>query len=152
MSNRRARWLLLLLLVGQFALLVPQIHQRFGASSRIERWATEMLAPLALGVEVFDRGIEEMAARVISRHRLEAENRDLREEVRRLRSRLIPLEGAEERAHRLAEAVHYADRVGGRITAADIVYSDSSSWLKTVIIYLPRDRVVEDQAVVAAGG
>lgn len=152
MNNRRARWLLLLLLLGQFALLIPQIHHRLGASTRIERWAVASLAPFALAVRVFDRSVEELAARVVSRHQLEAENRHLQGEVQKLRSQLIPLESAAERARRLAEAVHYADRQGTSITAADIVYADPSSWLKTIIVYLPSGRVVANQPVVAPGG
>lgn len=152
MSNRRARWLLLILLSGQFALLIPQIHHRLGARTRVERWATAALAPLALAVTAFDRGVEGLAARVVSRHQLEAENRRLQERVQALRRRLIPLETASERARRLAEAVHYADRNSANITAADIVYADSTSWLKTILVHLPKGRVVVNQAVVAAGG
>lgn len=152
MSNRRARWLVLSLLLGQFALLIPQVHKRIGASTRIERWATATLAPFALAVRGFDRGVEEVAARVVSRHELEAENQRLQGEVQKLRRRLIPLEASAEQTRRLAAAVHYADRQGTSITAADIVYSDPSSWLKTIIVHLPHGRVVVDQAVVASGG
>ena len=79
---------------------------------------------------------------------LRRENETLKAEVREMRRQLVRLHGVEEELERLASLSSYAPAVSGRSFVADVVFIDSESWLRTMIIHTGGDHAQVNQVVV----
>lgn len=133
MDERRTGWVLMLVLVGQLVFLAVQ-GARAG-ETRLEVAGLRLLGPMARGVAAIPRGVSGLRDEVRLRGSLLEENRRLRREVEELRLRQLRVTDIEGEMLRLGAAVGYPAPPGGRIRAADIVYVDHTSWLRSLVLY-----------------
>lgn len=150
-SERRSRWLLLIVLALQLILLSAQAQTESG-SSRLESLFVRSVAPVSRAVSGGSSVFENFKEGLRTRETLKRENRDLRIEVERLRRERIESLGVKRELERLSEALDYATVPKGSLRVADIVYIDHVSWLQTLVLYVGSDEVVRNQAVVSSDG
>ncbi len=151
MSERQSRWLLISVLAAQLVLLSAQVPDRGPRGTLLEGLALRGVAPFARLVSGAADGLESAAARLRSHRTLSAENRRLEAELRAREVELLRLAGVEQELARLSEALDYEPAGAGELIAADIVYVDHGSFLRTMILYAG-DGVQVDQPVVAREG
>jgi rod shape-determining protein MreC len=149
-DERRTGWVLIVVLVGQLVYLAVQ-GARAG-QTRLETVGLRLLGPMARGVASIPAGFQDAREGVKLRGTLLEENRQLRREVEDLRLRNLRLADVEGEMLRLGDAVRYPTPPAGRIRAADIVYVDHTSWLRTLILYTGREAARKDQAVLSPTG
>lgn len=133
MDERRTGWVLIIVLVAQLVFLAVQ-GARAG-ETRLEVVGLRLLAPMARVVAAIPRSFAGAREGVKLRGSLLAENRRLKREVEDLRLRLLRVTDIEGEMLRLGAAVRYPTPPAGRIRAADIVYVDHASWLRTLVLY-----------------
>lgn len=153
MNPRWTRALLALLLVGQLFLLAAQSRDPGGgAGSLLESTLLRLLGPLARMVS----GAGEMAratrAATRSRGELAEENARLRAEVLDLRRERLRVAALDQEVEALGRGVAYARQSGWRLRAAEVVYYDRESWLKTLIVHVGAASARIHQAVVTDQG
>jgi rod shape-determining protein MreC len=143
---------LLVLLVGQLVLIASQVTAEDGRRSQLEALGIRFAAPVvrlaqgALGL------IDEQGSRFQSRGGLVRDNEALREEVEALRLELTRLHGLDKEAERLADALDFARQERGDLRVAEIIYLDTHSWLRNMLVYAGRDDVEVNQPVLATDG
>lgn len=150
MDERRTGWVLIVVLVAQLVYLAVQ-----GASAGdtlFESIGLRLLGPAARFVTSLPGGFSGFREGLKTRGRLLDENQRLRREVEDLRLRLLQLSDVENEARRLGTAVRHATPPIGRFRAADVVYVDHASWLRTLIVYTGREPARPSQPVVSADG
>lgn len=152
MSERRVRWVLIVLVLGQFILLSAQIPAVGGGRSRLESALFRVVAPVAHLVRGGTRTLALAAGNLALRSTLLEENKHLRAEVEELRRVRMRGFGLEEEVERLSEAVAYTRTTGSALHVADIVYIDHASWLQTLVVLTDPDTVEVNQPVISAGG
>lgn len=152
MDERRTGWLLIVVLVGQLILLAVQVPGPDGRGTYLESAGLRAVAPLARAVAAVAGLFTGSREGLRSRGALIEENRALRAEVDRLRLRLMRSEDVEGELERLGSAVRYSTPPAGRIRAAEVVYLDSASWLRTLILYAGGEPVRANQPVLAPEG
>ena len=152
MDERRTGWLLIAVLVGQLILLAVQVPGPDGSSTYLEAVGLRAIAPFARFISWVSGGFSGTREGMRLRRSLIAENRALRAEVERLRLRLLRAEDVEGELARLGAAVGYSTPPAGRIRAADVVYLDSASWLRTLILYVGDRPARVNQPVLAPRG
>jgi rod shape-determining protein MreC len=153
-TERRTRWILVLLLVAQLVLITAQVSTSQPEPTVLERGLLRLVAPVARGVREASRLPNRLLERFRGRRSLLEENRRLRHEVRDLRLEMLRLSDVEEEMKRLRGALDYAQgRDGARLRVADVVYADHTSSMRTLIVYVgDATGVVKNQPVVAADG
>ena len=152
MSERRIRWLLLLLLFGQLILLTSQIPDPGGESSALEATTLRLVAPLAGLVAASSELLTEVGHGLATQRRLAEENRTLRREVERLERETVRLFGVDEDLRRLEGAVDYARQAPAPLRVADILFIDHVSPLQTLVISLGESENVVNRPVLASEG
>jgi rod shape-determining protein MreC len=152
LSERHTRWILIVALVVQLVLLTAQAPQPGAKPSRAQRIALWLVAPIAHVVDSGVSAFERMGVGLRVRSTLLEENRRLRQELERLKNERIRWFDAAGQVERLEDAVAYSQSAGGPLVAADVVYVDHSSWLRSLVLYVGDQNVEPNQAVVAPEG
>jgi rod shape-determining protein MreC len=152
MGSRAARWLLVLLLLGELLLLSRQASQRGSEGALLSGAAVVVLGPMAHGVTGIERGIGSFGSGFRLRRRVMAENEQLRRQVEDLQRQLLRLQTVEGAYLRLGEAVQYARRSNQPLQVADVVYADHASWLRSLLVYVGERGARRDQPVLADSG
>jgi rod shape-determining protein MreC len=134
-DERRTGWLLILVLAGQLVFLAVQVPGRGGHGTALESAGLRVLGPLARLVAVVSESFSGGRESFALRGRLIDENRALQREVLELRLRLLRTTDLGDEMARLGAAVDYAAPPSGDIRAADVVYVDRSSLLRTLVLY-----------------
>ena len=150
MDERRTGWVLIVVLVAQLVYLAVQ-----GASAGdtlFESIGLRLLGPAARFVTSLPGGFSGFREGLKTRGRLLDENQRLRREVEDLQLRLLQLSDVENEARRLGTAVRHATPPIGRIRAADVVYADHASWLRTLVVYIGGEPARPSQPVLSADG
>lgn len=153
MKPRWTRALLAILLVGQLFLLAAQSRDPGGgAGSLLEGTLLRLLGPLARMVS--GAGDLARATREATRSRgeLAEENTRLRAEVLDLRRERLRVAALDQEVEALGRGVEYARQAGWRLRAAEVVYYDRESWLKTLIVFAGAGGARVDQPVVTEQG
>ena len=151
-SERGTVWLLAALLVGQLVLLAVQVPGSGGADNALESFALRLVGPVARLVTGASASVGGTRQRVRLQEDLLAENQSLAHEVERLRLELLRLRDVESEMQRLAAALDYAAPPVGRVRAADVVYVDHTSWLRTLVVWVGEGKARPDQPVLAPQG
>lgn len=146
------RWLLLFLLAAQLILLTSQVADEDGERSRLESISLRLVAPPARAVEVIADALGGIPRRFATRRKLAEENRELRAEVELLRRQRLEYLGIERELERLAESVEYAREGEVPLRAADVVYADYVSAVRTLLARVPGGGVQVNQPVLSVQG
>ncbi len=152
LSERQARWLLIVLLVGQLILLTAQIRDPEGKSSYLEAGIVRLVAPVTGFVTWVGSSVTGFSEDMALRRTLLAENLRLREEVGELREQSIRNFGLKEDLDHLARALTYTRAFEAELQVADLVYVDYASWLQTAVLRTAADTVRVNQPVVSGKG
>lgn len=152
MDERRTAWILVVVLAGQLVFLAVQGAREGRSDTWLESAGLRLLGPMARMVAAVPRSFSDLREGLSTRERLLQENRLLRREVEELRLDLLRLTDVEGEVERLGEAVGYATPPAGRIRAADIVYIDHASWLRTLVLYIGGRPAQVNQPVLAPEG
>jgi rod shape-determining protein MreC len=152
LTERHARWILIAALVLQLILLSAQAPQPGQEPSRAQRTALWLVAPIAHLVDAAVSGVERMTIGFTVRSSLLRENERLRTELARLKNERIRWFDATGQLERLEDAVAYSVAGVGSVIAADVVYVDHASWLRSLVLYVGDQRAEPNQAVVAPEG
>lgn len=152
MGSRAARWLLVVLLLGELLLLSRQASQRGNEGALLSGAAVGVLGPMAHGVTGVEHGIGSVGSGFRLRRRVMKENEELRKQVADLERQLLRLQTVEGAYLRLGEAVQYARRTHQPLQVADVVYADHASWLRSLLVYVGERGARRDQPVVAENG
>lgn len=153
MSPRRSRLLAAAVLGGQLLLLAGRAPDRNADAANLLAGATlRALAPiLGLVSSVADR-IESFGSGRRTRATLEEENRGLKEELALLRRERLRLAGLDGEVEVLSRGLGYARQSGLELRAAEVVYSDRSSWLRGLVVRVGARGARHDQAVLSEAG
>lgn len=152
MGSRASRWLLVLLLLGELLLLSRQAAGRGREGPLLAGATVALLGPLARGVTGFEHGLGTVAGKLRLRRQLLAENARLSARVDELERQLLRLQTVESSFLRLGEAVDYARRTHQELQAADVVYADYASWLRSLLLYVAGRGAQLDQPVIGERG
>jgi rod shape-determining protein MreC len=151
-DERRTAWVLILVLATQLVVLTFRVPGAAGSGTLLGAFVLRVLGPVARAVaatgETFTVTREDLALR----DRLIRDNRALRREVEELKLRLLRFDDLGGEMARLGEAVQYAASPMGEIRAADVVYVDHASWLRTLVLYAGPVPARVNQPVLAPGG
>ena len=150
--ERASRWLLVLLLLAELALLSRQVTARGERPRVIEGAAIGVLGPVARGVSATEERIGGFGERMRLRRRVMAENAQLRSRVEELERELLRLRGLQGEFLRLGEAVEYARRTRQRLQIADVVYADYASWLRSMLLWVGEGGARRNQPVIGTRG
>jgi len=151
-GGRAARWLLVLLLLGELLLLSRQASKRGREGPLLAGAAIGVLGPVARGITGVQHGIGTVGSRLRTRKSVMAENDKLREQVSALERQLLRLQSVEGAFLRLGDAVGYARRTRQPLQVADVVYADYASWLRSLLVYVADKGARVDQPVVDEHG
>jgi rod shape-determining protein MreC len=152
LTERHVRWILVAVLVLQLILLGAQAPPSGGPPSRIQKMALWLVAPIAHTVDATVSAIGRLGVGFTVRSSLLRENQRLRGELAQLKNERIRWFDAEGQLERLQDAVSYSQAGGSGLLAADVVYIDHASWLRSLLLYVGDHEVELNQAVVAPGG
>jgi rod shape-determining protein MreC len=133
-DERRTGWLLILALAGQLVFLASRAPGR-GHGTALESAGLRVLGPAARLVAVISEGFSGSRESLVLHGRMIDENRALKREVMDLKLRLLRARDLGAEMARLGAAVGYAAPPAGDIRAADVVYVDRSSLLRTLVLY-----------------
>jgi rod shape-determining protein MreC len=134
-DERRTGWVLILVLAAQLVVLTFRVPGAAGSGTLLGGFVLRVLGPVARAVAATGQTFSITREDLALRDRLIHENRDLRREVEDLRLRLLRFDDLGGEMARLGEAVQYAASPMGEIRAADVVYVDHASWLRTLVLY-----------------
>jgi rod shape-determining protein MreC len=151
-SPRWTRVLFAALLAAQLFLLASQSPGDPGGGTLLEETGVRMLGPLARLVDRagdFAAGARSAAR---SRDELERENEALRGELVELRRERMRQAALDQEVEALARGLDYGRRGGFELAAAEVVYLDRSSWLKTMLVHVGARGARVDQPVVTELG
>ena len=152
LSERSTRWLLVVVLVAQLSLIASQLPDPGGSGSLFEAALVRAIAPLGRLVGGGAGLVYGLADEAKLRRTLIAENRQLKEEVARLRREAIEAWGLEQDLDRLSRALDYAGGEIGPLRAADVVFIDHRPFLRTLLLWVGDERAARNQPVVAVDG
>ena len=150
--ERASRWLLVLLLLAELALLSRQVTARGSRPAVIEGAAVSVLGPVARGVSATEDRIGGIGERMRFRKRVMAENEELRARVDELERELLRLRSLQGDFLRLGEAVEYVRRAGQPLRVADVVYADYASWLRSMLLWVGEEGAHRNQPVIGHRG
>jgi rod shape-determining protein MreC len=151
-SERGARWLLVLLLAGELILLTRQAAHRSREVPVLQGAEVRFLGPVARTIWKVGDSFSSMGEGMRSRKRVLAENEQLRREVDGLRRQVLRLQSVEGAFLRLGQAVEYSRRTQVPVQLADVVYADYQSWLRSLVLYAGDAKARVNQPVVADRG
>jgi len=151
-NERRIRWLLVLILVGQLVFLSAQIRDPAGGGTYLESAFMRLVSPVARMVAGSAGAVSSLSDELSTRRSLIRENRRLRETVSNLRRRQIQAFGVELELERLAEALEYARETDLPLRVADIVLIDHASFVQTLVLRIEHGGVEPNQPVVVGDG
>ncbi len=152
MTERQTAWLLIVLLVGQFILVASQVTAGDSQRSQLAAFGLRLTAPLARAAHGGIGSVSDLSDHFHGRRSLLRENERLRQEVEGLRLELTRLHGLDEEAERLAKAIGFTRQQRGDLRVAEIVYLDTTSWLRNMVVYAGRSDLEVNQPVLAADG
>lgn len=152
MEERRTGWLLVVVLTAQLVMVAVQGARGSGSYTLAKAGALRVLGPAERLVAAAGGGVSALRDGVRLQGSLRDENRRLRRQVESLELRLLRLASVEDEMDRLGQAVRYATPLLGKIRAADVVYADHSSWLRTVVLYCGGAPAELNQPVLAPAG
>ncbi len=152
MDERRTAWILILVLTAQLVVLTIRVPGAGGAGTLAGAFVLRVLGPVARAVAAVGSTLTVTREDMALRDHLIRDNRALRREVERLELQLLRFEDLGGEMARLGDAVQYAASPMGEIRAADVVYVDHASWLRTLILYSGSVPARVDQPVLAPGG
>ncbi|HEV7516981.1 MAG TPA: rod shape-determining protein MreC [Thermoanaerobaculia bacterium] len=152
MDERRTGWLLILVLAGQLVFLAVRVAGRGGHGTALESAGLRVLGPLAQLVAVVSESFAGSRESFALHGRLIAENRALQREVVDLKLRLLRSQDLGDELARLGAAVGYAAPPAGDVRAADVIYVDRSSLLRTLVLYAGPRPARFNQAVLSPEG
>jgi rod shape-determining protein MreC len=151
-TPRWTRTLLAALLVGQLFLLAAQTPGPAGTGTLLETGALAVLGPLARLVDRVADGLSGARRATVSRAALEQENQRLRAELLELRRERLRGAALDQEVEALARGLDYARRTGYELVAAEVVYLDAESWLKSLVVHVGAHGARVDQPVVTELG
>jgi rod shape-determining protein MreC len=151
-TEKRTRLLLVVLVLGQLLLVSAQVPAADSGQSLLAGSWLRVVAPFAAGIDAITDGVALLAIRWTTRHRLLDENARLRRENEALRRQAVADLGIAADLERLARAVDYTRATGVELQLADVVYSDRTSWLRTLLLRLGRRGVERNQPVITDDG
>jgi rod shape-determining protein MreC len=151
-DERRTGWLLILVLAGQLAFLATRVPGRGGKGTALESAGLRVLGPAARLVALVSESFSGSRENLVLRGRLIEENRALKQEVQDLKLHLLRSADLGNEMARLGSAVEYAAPPTGRIRAADVVYVDRSSLLRTLVLYSGPTQAWVNQPVLSPEG
>lgn len=151
MRGRVDHFLLAFLLLGHLVLL--STHER-SEGSRLEQLVLGTLGPV---VHLANAGIDGVYGFFDSFRlagSLKTQNQQLRLELAELRQKVIRLQGVEEDLKRLAvlSETTYQRFGSDQFFVADVVYLDTESWLRTLVLYIGDGKAKVNQPVVTDRG
>jgi len=152
LTERHVRWILIAVLVLQLIMLTAQAPEPGANPSRVQRLALWLVAPIVHTVDGAVSAVERFSIGMRVRSSLLGENERLRAELARLKNERIRWVGAAGRLERLEDALSYSQSGGGPLVAADVVYVDHASWLRSLVLYVGGQAIEPNQAVVAPAG
>jgi rod shape-determining protein MreC len=152
LTERHVRWILVAVLALQLLLLGAQAPRSAGPPSRVQVIAIWLVAPIAHVVDGGVSAIKRVGVGLSVRSSLLEENRRLRSELAHLKNERIRWFDAAGQLERLQGAVSYAQAGGSSLIAADVVYIDHASWLRSALLFVDEQVVEINQAVVAPSG
>ncbi len=150
MDERRTAWVLIVVLVAQLVYLAVRGAQ--AGDTWMESVGLRFLGPAARTVTSVPTNLGELREGMRLRGSLQDENARLRRENEELRLRLLQLSDLENDMRRLGAAVEYTTPPVGGIRAADVVYVDHASWLRTLVIYTGDRPARVNQPVLSSSG
>jgi len=151
-TERRSRWLLVLVLAGQLVLLSSQIPGASRGQSLLETFSLRAVAPLAQAVHAGSEAVGGVRQKIRTRGDLQRENEELHLRVKQLEEERIAYFGLQGRLERLEEAVRYEPPEGGSVRAVDVVHVDYGDWFQTLILHVGRSGARPQQPVVTSDG
>jgi len=151
-TEKRARLLLIVLVLGQLLLLSAQLPAAGGGQTLLASAWLGGVGPLAATVDAAANGLGALGVYWTTRRRLLSENAVLRRENATLRREAIKSLGVERDLDELAGAVAYARASQTGLQLADVVYADSASWLRTLLLRVEAGRVEHNQPVITDAG
>lgn len=148
----RTRYVVLLLLVILIGLAGMALHQ-LGYLAPAERFITQFLAPVQIGISRVGQGISNLRLGISDMRKLRAENEQLTAEVEQLRSLVIALKEAENENRILREQMGFTQaNPTYDLVPAQIIGRDPDNFVQSLSIDRgTRDGVREGKIVVAAG-
>jgi rod shape-determining protein MreC len=150
--ERASRWLLILLLLGELALLSRQVSQRGQRPRVIEGAAVGVLGPVAHGISEAEQGMGVVGSAMRTRRRLKEENAQLRGRLDEVERELLRLRSLQGDFLRLGQAVEYARRSERPLRMADVVYADYASWLRSLLLWVGEQGAERNQPVLGERG
>jgi rod shape-determining protein MreC len=151
-DERRTGWVLLLVLATQLVVLTFRVPGAASSSTLLGGFVLRILGPVARAVAATGETFTVTRDDVALRDRLIRENRGLRREVEELKLRLLRFDDLGGEMARLGDAVQYAASPMGEIRAADVVYVDHASWLRTLVLYSGKVAARVNQPVLSPAG
>ncbi len=152
LSERGTRWLLVVVLIAQLSLITSQLPDPGGGGSLLEAALLRAVAPLGRLVQGGSELGTRLAEELELRRSLIAENRRLEAEVTELRRRAIEVWRLEQDLARLSRSLDYVGTELGPLRAADVVFIDHRSRLRTLVLWVGGTAAERNQPVVAVDG
>jgi rod shape-determining protein MreC len=152
LTERHVRWILVAVLILQLILVGAQAPQSDGPPSRVQAVSLWLVAPIAHTVDAAVAAFKRIGVGFTVRSSLLEENKRLRSELAELKNERIRWFDAAGQLERLQGAVSYTQAGGSGLFAADVVYIDHASWLRSLLLYVGDQPVEVNQAVVAPAG
>lgn len=129
---RRDRLVLILLLLGQFAMVSAQAERRQDALA--ERILMRALVPFASWVNELVGALSDIPGYLRTRSALAEENKQLRDALEQARSLEAQVTVLQSEQERLRKVLDYRQSTAATVRVADVVFADYQSWLRTLII------------------
>jgi rod shape-determining protein MreC len=152
LTERHVRWILVAVLLLQLILVGAQAPQSDGPPSRVQALSLWLVAPIAHTVNATVSAVKRIGIGFTVRSSLLEENRRLRGELAALKNDRIRWFDAAGQLERIQDAVSYSQAGGSGLMAADVVYIDHASWLRSLLLFVGDHEIELNQAVVSPGG
>lgn len=152
MNEHHVRWILIAVLVLQLILLGVQAPQPGGHPSRVQAWTLWLIAPIAHMADSAVSAMEQLSVGLTLRSGLLEENTRLRGELEQLKNERIRWFDVAGRLERLEDAVAYSEAGDSDLVAADVIYIDHTSRLRSLLLYVADAHIEINQPVVAPAG
>ncbi len=152
MTEKRIRWLLVGVLVGQLMLLSAQVRSEDRNYSVLEASMLRLVAPLVRAVDGSAAAVSSLRGRFETRKALREDNEKLRGELEAMRRDRVETFGLEQKLELLSKAASYAQSSGSPPRVADVVLLDYGSWQQTLMLYVGDQSVERQQPVVTDAG
>jgi len=151
-TEKRIRWLLVGVLVGQLMLLSAQVRSEDRNYSVLEASMLRLVAPLVRAVDGSAAAVSSLRGRFETRKALREDNEKLRGELEAMRKDRVETFGLEQKLELLSKAASYAQSSGSPPRVADVVLLDYGSWQQTLMLYVGDQGVERQQPVVTDAG